>query len=108
MMVITFEARIKEILEDIRTLLIRKRNDYGDSFEVIWGKVGMISVIVRLMDKIERLRNLNGKTTKNESIEDTFRDIIGYSVLSLRMLKPDTKSLIDYQRESKNPGQYDG
>ena len=88
-MVIIFDDEIREIALEIADLLIKKRKDYGDSFDKIWDEMGMISVIVRLRDKIARLQNLyNNEDDPNyESIEDTFRDIAGYALLSLRMIK---------------------
>jgi len=85
---IEFESEIKEITTKITDLLVKKRADYGSSFDDIWNDVGVISVVVRLMDKIARLKNLiiNNKKPNNESIEDTFKDIIGYGVLSMRMI----------------------
>lgn len=88
-MVINFEEEIHDIAEGVVQLLISKRKDYGKSFEKIWDEMGMISVIVRLRDKIARLQNLYNKANDPayESIEDTFEDIAGYALLSLRMIK---------------------
>lgn len=87
-MTINFKPEIQNIVNEIVDLLVRKREDYGNSFDEIWSKFGILSVIVRLNDKIARLNNLT--TTKKvnfESVDDTFRDIIGYCLLALRQLK---------------------
>lgn len=86
-----FKKDIDKITKEISDLLVKKRKDYGTSFDDIWREMGAISVVVRLRDKIARLQNLIGKnkTPSNESIEDSFRDICGYSILSLRMLMND-------------------
>jgi hypothetical protein len=41
--------------------------------------------MVRLHDKVARLENLtsSGKSPNNESIEDTFLDIIGYCAIGI-------------------------
>jgi len=53
----------------------------------------MISAVIRINDKTNRLKNLvqNNKKPMNETIEDTFKDIIGYCLLSLRILKIEKK-----------------
>lgn len=84
----SFESEVSDIANDIVKLLVKKRHDYGNSFERIWEKFGAVSVVVRLNDKLERLNNLVMNTHEkpvNESIEDTFKDIIGYCLLALRM-----------------------
>jgi len=89
----SFKAEIISITDDIISLLVSKRHDYGDSFETIWDTFGMLSVVVRLNDKISRLNNLTTgeKNPQNETIEDTFKDIIGYCLLALRKLRIDLK-----------------
>lgn len=84
-----FEKDITEITQEMVSLLTRKRIDYGLSFEGIWDKYGAITCVIRLEDKIARLGNLikNQIKPKNESIIDTFRDIIGYGILALRKMK---------------------
>jgi len=70
-------------------LLIRKNADYGCS---AWQEpllCGGISpkdaILVRMSDKVMRLRSLMGNKTGlvNESIEDTVRDLQGYCLLWL-------------------------
>lgn len=92
-MVINFEGEIHNISDGIVQLLVSKRKDYKNSFDLIWEEMGMISVIVRLKDKIARLYNLweNEDDPAYESIEDTFMDIAGYALLSLRMIRHDKK-----------------
>ena len=43
--------------------------------------------MVRLWDKINRLRNLiwNSYRPKNESVVDTFNDIAGYAIIGLML-----------------------
>ena len=65
-----------------RSLFIKKNKDYGSSFE----DFGYIGIIVRINDKINRLKSLY--TTKNcnvydESFEDTVNDLYNYTILGL-------------------------
>lgn len=68
-------------------LFIAKQYDYGPENISNFGDIG---VLVRLNDKIERLKNLmfNGNTAVNESIEDTWIDIGNYGLIGL-MCKQD-------------------
>lgn len=72
-------------------LLVSKQNDYGHGNIL---KFGMIGVVVRSTDKIERIKNLmkSKASPRNESLLDSFRDIIGYAVIA-RMLKAETFEL---------------
>ena len=82
---VTFEKALDDLLESIKNMLLIKRNDYGLTFQESCDKYGLMSPIVRLNDKLDRISNLymNKKIIKNESIDDSFKDIIGYSILSL-------------------------
>lgn len=84
---ITFKTNIQNIFSKIQTTLIAKQNDYGRSYEKSIAKYGEVALLIRLEDKFNRLNHLMlGKKeaqVKEESIEDTLRDIIGYCVLEL-------------------------
>lgn len=67
-------------------LMDEKQQDYGPGNIAGFGTFG---VLVRMNDKVERLKNLFGKGRKrraiNESIEDTLRDIGNYAVIALQL-----------------------
>jgi len=71
------------IREDITETLIRKQSDYGHHNIARFGRRGLV---VRTHDKIARLKNLHlarsGKAA-NESLTDTYTDIIGYSAIGM-------------------------
>jgi len=68
-------------IERIADLLIKKQSDYGTANIARFGRTGLI---IRLHDKVARLENLRGSGgARNESIEDTLLDVIGYSVVGL-------------------------
>lgn len=81
-----FDLLRAEVL-NIVDLLERKNNDYGDSATQTYDEYGDVAYFIRLADKINRLKSLtiNNKTQQvnDESVEDTVRDIIGYSLLYL-------------------------
>jgi predicted DNA-binding protein (UPF0251 family) len=60
--------------------LCGKQHDYGHGNINAFGLVGLA---VRLSDKVARLHNLNKKfDAKNESLLDTWNDIVGYAVIA--------------------------
>lgn len=87
------EAIINRIVE----LLVQKNHDYGNSFGNQLAKHGPIVFKIRMEDKISRLKTLLTPVSsseaapqsqvKDESIEDTLRDIIGYCILFLHHTK---------------------
>ncbi len=86
-----FEDELDEILAELRATIIAKQKDYGKSNILDFREMG---ILVRTNDKLARLKNLIlcNKEPKNESIEDSWRDLAGYAVLAL-MLRRGTFSL---------------
>ncbi|MCM3155577.1 DUF1599 domain-containing protein [Priestia megaterium] len=86
-----FEKVLDEIGTDVVDTVKRKNRDYGNSFENIYNKYGMTSLLIRFADKTERLDSLvlkgNKQHVKDESIEDTLKDICGYALLALTVMK---------------------
>lgn len=81
----TFEEAIDEVMGELRELMINKQRDYGHSNITDFGEYG---VLVRLNDKVCRLKNLLGKKEpKNESIDDSWMDIANYSIIALMLRK---------------------
>ena len=81
----TFEEAVDEVMGELRELMINKQRDYGHSNITDFGEYG---VLVRLNDKVCRLKNLLGKKEpKNESIDDSWMDIANYSIIALMLRK---------------------
>lgn len=75
---------IRSTTEYLNDTLLRKNQDYGDSFSKQFQKYGLISVLIRLEDKLSRLETLSRQPAQvEESIEDTLLDIAGYAILAL-------------------------
>ena len=62
-----------------------KNNDYGNSFSDMFNEFGLTSSIIRLSDKLNRLKSLNTKEAmvKDESIIDTLMDLANYSIMTI-------------------------
>lgn len=79
----TFEDSFDEVVLDLRQLIINKQRDYGHRNITDFGEWG---VLVRVNDKVARLRHLLGQAEpRNESLEDTWRDIANYAIIALML-----------------------
>lgn len=83
------EHIFRKVASDIAELLIKKNHDYGDSFHDVYAQFGDLSTYIRLTDKLGRLKNLVKQVDMrvDESIEDVYRDIAGYCILTLVSMK---------------------
>ena len=66
-----------------RVLVYLKKNaDYGDSFVNSINALGETAGIVRILDKVNRLKSLlKSDSEVNESLEDTVLDLFNYMVM---------------------------
>lgn len=79
-------ASMEEQCEVMKNTLISKNKDYGNSFEKTLDKYGDAALMLRLEDKFNRLESLfknKENSVKDESFEDTARDLAGYCLLYL-------------------------
>ena len=90
------EKEMKDLLDTLR----RKNSDYcageDDAFAnfKVSEKLGLadaeIGLLIRMVDKIQRVRSFLSKgklEVQTESVQDAIRDIMGYSLLLLGMLE---------------------
>lgn len=80
----------QELLDNLHQLYIAKNNDYGDSVHDTFEKYGLISFLVRIEDKLNRLRTLtlkNNQMVQDEKIKDTFLDMANYAILAVLELE---------------------
>lgn len=76
----------KRICAELSDIYERKNADYGDSFAKLRNEIGDWVILVRLADKLERLKTLLGKREEarvNESIDDTLMDLANYCIMEL-------------------------
>lgn len=62
-----------------------KNHDYGDSFGKGYGEHGMTMPVIRLEDKLNRLKALlkAENKVKDESIDDTLMDLANYAIMTI-------------------------
>ena len=78
----------KSITERMLETYKKKNTDYGSSFDKSMEEFGIISAVVRMSDKMERLKSLAKKDAKvkDESIEDTLLDLANYCIMTVMYL----------------------
>lgn len=83
------EELFKEITTEMLNLYIKKNTDYGSSVSDTYKDFGLVSFLVRIQDKLNRLKTLSKQDSlvKDEKIEDTLIDLANYSILALIELK---------------------
>ena len=80
--------RYTKIVNEMYEIYKAKNADYGDSVHDTFMKYGLLSFLVRMEDKISRLRSLTMKSkkeqrVKDESILDTLKDLANYAILAM-------------------------
>lgn len=83
--VVPFEEYVRKIALEAAELLIKKHHDYGpDNINNAPGGA-MNGLLVRMYDKMERLKTLllGNKTPKFESVEDTLIDVVNYALIAM-------------------------
>ena len=79
-------ARHYAICQKLNQVYKAKNHDYGDSFGDTYKKLGIISAVTRLSDKMNRLMSLavsHDVQVKDEKIEDTLLDMANYAIMTL-------------------------
>lgn len=77
-----------DITKELNTIYIAKNADYGDAFGETYKKLGIVSAVTRITDKVNRLQSLATKSdeerlVKDESIIDTLKDLSNYALMTL-------------------------
>lgn len=103
----------QEITDEMAKILAAKNKAYGNSFDNSLSRLGMITIGVRLDDKVSRIEHLlkNGEWEENdESLLDSLFDNAGYSFLAIHYLVNHgmlpKEQVVNYlERQAKNTEQ---
>ena len=83
-----FVAAMWDVLDGAGNLLLKKHRDYGPS-NIAGAPGGPLNGLrVRMWDKTARINHLidSGATPENESLRDSFLDLLNYSAIALLVL----------------------
>lgn len=86
--------KLKELTDEIIDIYKAKNKDYGDSFSDSFKEFGITSAVVRMNDKMNRIKSLaksDDRQVKDESLRDTLVDLANYALMTVLELeiKPD-------------------
>lgn len=75
----------KSICRALHETYKSKNADYGDSFGETFDKFGMVSAVIRIIDKVNRLETLttSERMVEDETIEDTLLDLANYAIMTV-------------------------
>lgn len=80
------EEKFIEVLQELSDLYHRKNHVYGDSFRKSLEEFGLVAAVVRMSDKMERVKALSkGEKAKvtDEKIRDTLVDLANYAIMTV-------------------------
>lgn len=95
-----------DYLESMKDLYLKKNHDYGDSVSKTFDEYGLTSFLVRMDDKMNRIKTLNKSNDARvigEKIEDTLLDLANYAVLALTEIEFRKKLLLSEPEEMIDP-----
>lgn len=80
------ENKFESICNELVTLQKAKNADYGDSFSKSVKEFGLTAALIPLTNKVNRLKQLiqsDSAQVKDESIDDTLKDLACYAIMTL-------------------------
>lgn len=80
----------KELTEQMYNVFAAKRHDYGPTSEYTFKKFGLMSMVIRMSDKLGRLENIalkNDILVTDEKAEDTLLDLANYALITILEMK---------------------
>jgi hypothetical protein len=77
--------------EEALEVLVKKQSDYGPKNIALAPGGPLNGLRVRMHDKMSRINHLidNGATPENESLRDSFLDMLNYSAIAMMVLDED-------------------
>jgi hypothetical protein len=96
------ELIFMDYINEMKNLYLKKNHDYGDSVSKTFDEYGLTSFLVRMDDKMNRIKTLNkiqDAAVRGEKIEDTLLDLANYAILALTEIEYRKKLLLSEQVE---------
>ena len=92
--------KMKDLTNEILGIYVKKNADYGDSFSKSFDEFGLIAPVVRMSDKMERIKTLTKSEdvkVTDESIRDTLVDLANYALMTVVEMNLESR---DNEREN--------
>jgi hypothetical protein len=93
------------IAQSLTELYIRKNKDYGDSVGQGYKELGPITILTRMMDKMNRLKSLirngEGNAQVDESIDDTLHDLANYAIIFMIERTVEKEEMLKFLTDKK-------
>ena len=96
------ELIFMDYITEMKDLYLKKNHDYDDSVSKTFDEYGLTSFLVRMDDKMNRIKTLikvGDAAVTGEHIEDTLLDLANYAVLALTEIEYRKKLLLSEQTE---------
>lgn len=77
------------VVNKLYQIYLDKNSDYGDSFNSLYDEFGLTSSIIRMQDKLNRIKSLNEnnrRKVKDENIKDSVMDLANYAIMTVMRL----------------------
>ena len=103
--------RLEELMDELLETFVAKNKDYGDSFADSFKEFGITSAVVRMNDKMNRIKSLSkgkDRQVKDESLRDSLMDLANYALMTVVEIEIDSDKIKQPDlEESKNskPGE---
>ena len=78
--------RLEKLMAEMLGIYKAKNKDYGDSFSKSFEEFGLIAPVVRMNDKMNRIKSLTqseGRQVKGESLRDSLVDLANYAMMTV-------------------------
>ena len=78
--------RLEKLMAEMLEIYKAKNKDYGDSFSESFEEFGLIAPVVRMNDKMNRIKSLTKKgdrQVKDESLRDSLMDLANYALMTV-------------------------
>lgn len=81
----------QELCDRIHDTCVKKNHDYGNSASKSYHEFGLVSYIIRMEDKFNRIKSLSKTKAQvnDESIKDTLLDLANYCLLAVADIEMD-------------------
>ena len=78
--------RLEKLMTEMLEIYKAKNKDYGDSFSESFEEFGLIAPVVRMNDKMNRIKSLTrsgDRQVQDESLRDSLMDLANYALMTV-------------------------